>query len=220
MVEIAVVDYDIGNIRSIMSAFEKANIPLNFSRDYDRLLSADGLVLPGVGAFSHGMSKLSEYSMDKAIIDFASTGKPILGICLGMQLLFTQSDEFEVTNGLNLIPGQVVELELNKPEIKKLPHVGWNDLELPEGITWEGTILENIKPKSDMYFVHSYMAIPANKKDILSVTTYSDNVFCSAVHHNNIYGCQFHPEKSAEEGLKIVDKFVQICGEKNNDRES
>ena len=211
MTSIAVIDYDVGNIRSIISAIEKVGAHPIFSRDASEVMSADGLVLPGVGAFPFGILKLKEYELDQIINKFAESNKPILGICLGMQLLFSKSEEYGVTNGLGLIPGVVRKLQLLDPFVKRLPHVGWNGLELPPTQSWDNNILSGIKINQDMYFVHSFEAVPDNKNHVLSTTKYSNNQFCSAVRRNNIFGCQFHPEKSAEGGLKVLHNFIQEC---------
>lgn len=211
MTTIAIIDYEVGNIRSIFSAFEKVGSTPKLTRNPQEIMAADGLVLPGVGAYSHGMEKLREHSLDSVIKDFAATGKPVLGICLGMQLLLSESDEFGHTEGLGLIPGSVKKLMLLNPQVQKLPHVSWSELELPSNSAWDGTILEGIAPKEDMYFVHSFMAVPEGESHVLSLTNYSESQFCSSVKNGNVYGCQFHPEKSAEEGLKIITNFIRIC---------
>lgn len=207
---IAIIDYDVGNIRSIFAAFEKVGANPKLTRDRDEVMSADGLVLPGVGAFSHGMAKLKKYGLDDVIKDFAASNKPVLGVCLGMQILLGQSSEFGKTEGLNLIAGSVTRLQLNDPNVTKLPHVSWNELEVPEHLAWDGTILEDVVAEEDMYFVHSFMAVPDNPEHVLSTTTYSQSRFCSSVRNGNIYGCQFHPEKSGSEGLKIISNFVRM----------
>lgn len=211
MTTIAIIDYEVGNIRSIFSAFEKVGAMPKLTRDRQEILNADGVVLPGVGAYSHGMEKLTEHGLDSVIKDFSATGKPVLGICLGMQLLLSESDEFGRTEGLGLIPGSVKQLKLLNPQVQKLPHVSWNELQVPDGVSWHGTILEGIASEEDMYFVHSFMAVPESESHVLSLTSYSDSQFCSSVKNGNVYGCQFHPEKSAEEGLKIISNFIRIC---------
>ena len=211
MTTIAIVDYEVGNIRSIFSAFEKMGATPKLTRDRQEILNTDGVVLPGVGAYSHGMKKLKEHGLDSVIKDFAATGKPVLGICLGMQLLLSESDEFGRTEGLGLIPGSVKQLNLLNPQVQKLPHVSWNELQVPNGMSWHETILEGIASEEDMYFVHSFMAVPESESHVLSLTSYSDSQFCSSVKNGNVYGCQFHPEKSAAEGLKIISNFIRIC---------
>jgi len=211
MTTIAIIDYEVGNLRSIFSAFEKVGATPKLTRDRQEILDADGVVLPGVGAYSYGMDKLKEHGLVTLIKDFAATGKPVLGICLGMQLLLSESEEFGRTEGLGLIPGSVKQLNLLDPEVQKLPHVSWNEIQVPNGMSWDGTILEGIVSKEDMYFVHSFMAVPDDESHVLSLTSYSDSRFCSSVKNGNVYGCQFHPEKSAEEGLKIISNFIRIC---------
>jgi len=211
MTTIAIIDYEVGNLRSIFSAFEKVGATPKLTRDRQEILDADGVVLPGVGAYSYGMDKLKEHGLVTLVKDFAATGKPVLGICLGMQLLLSASEEFGRTEGLGLIPGSVKQLNLLDPEVQKLPHVSWNEIQVPNGMSWDGTILEGIVSEEDMYFVHSFMAVPDDESHVLSLTSYSDSRFCSSVKNGNVYGCQFHPEKSAEEGLKIISNFIRIC---------
>lgn len=211
MTKIAIIDYEVGNIRSICSAFEKVGANPKLSRDHQEILDADGVVLPGVGAYSHGMEKLKERGLDSVIKDFVATDKPVLGICLGMQLLLSESEEFGHTEGLGFIPGCVKKLNLFNSQVQKLPHVGWNELQVPSDISWDQTILEGIASEEDMYFVHSFAAVPENASHVLSLTSYSDSQFCSSVRNGNVYGCQFHPEKSAEEGLKVISNFIKIC---------
>lgn len=213
---IAVIDYDVGNIKSICNAFEKVGANIIVTRDSDEIFKADGVVLPGVGAFSHGMQKLKQYGLDKTILEVASSGKPLLGICLGMQMLFSSSEEFGNTAGLGIIPGKILKLPLRNPAYQKLPHVSWNELNGCSPYSWGGSILKDIAENENMYFVHSFCANPDDKKAILSTTVYSDHKFCSTVQRNNIYGCQYHPEKSAIAGLKIITNFKEICEVGNN----
>jgi len=211
MINLTIIDYEVGNIRSIFSAFVKVGVTPKLTRDRQEILDSDGVVLPGVGAYSHGMDKLKKHGLDNVIKDFAATDKPMLGICLGMQLLFTESEEFGQTKGLGLIPGSVKQLNLLDPKEQKLPHVSWSELHVPNGMSWDGTILEGLAPEEDMYFVHSFMAVPESESHVMSLTSYSGSRFCSSVKNENVYGCQFHPEKSAEEGLKIISNFIRIC---------
>jgi glutamine amidotransferase len=212
MTEIVIIDYDIGNIRSIFNAFDKVGVRTKFTRDRDEILVADGVVLPGVGAFAHGMANLKKYSLDSTIKEFSASDKPLLGICLGMQLLLSHSSEFGYTMGLDLIPGAVKPLDLRNPNVHKLPHVNWCSIEPVASGAWDGTILNGINASADMYFVHSFVAVPSESKHILSTSYYSDNLFCSSIKSRNIFGCQFHPEKSADDGLKLIANFAKICG--------
>ena len=213
--KLVIIDYDIGNVRSILNAFEQVGIIPTLSRDKNDILNADGVILPGVGAFSHGMEKLNKYSLVNILKEYVETGKPLLGICLGMQMLFDESEEFGKTVGLGLISGKVIKLPTENNKYEKLPHVSWNEIS-PKGIDWKGTVLDSIKSTSDMYFVHSYIVKPSDKNHILSITNYAGYEFCSSVKKNNIYGCQFHPEKSARDGLKVIENFIKIMKENKN----
>ena len=190
--KIAVIDYDIGNVRSILSAFQNQGADVFLTRDRDKILASDGLVLPGVGAFSHGMERLRKYNLVKDIKDYVKTGNPFIGICLGMQMLFDNSEEFGQSCGLGLIAGNVTKLPIKEGDSIKLPHVSWNELNIAEG-KWEGTILEGVREGSDMYFVHSFTVNPDDKNHILSTTEYSDFQFCSTIKKNNIYLKNFIP---------------------------
>lgn len=208
---IAVIDYDIGNIKSILNALEKIGVEASLTRDEEEINNAIGVILPGVGAFNHGMAKLDEYGLTDVLRTYASSGKPLMGICLGMQMLFDSSEEFGFTSGLGIIPGKVIQLETYNASYEKLPHVSWNELTEPSEGKWQGTILDAVRNQADMYFVHSFVAKPESDDDLLSSTNYSGNNFCSSVAKGNVFGCQFHPEKSADEGLKIINNFVKLC---------
>ena len=208
--KIVVIDYDIGNVRSIINALEKVNATPILSRNKETIINADGVILPGVGAFPHAMQNLQKYGLVEIIKSYVDTNKPLLGICLGMQMLVDESNEFGITQGLGLIEGKVIKLPVQNEEFEKLPHVSWNEIQQKQ-LPWEGTILDCIENKTDMYFVHSYIVVPQAGEHILSTTTYSDFEFCSAIKKNNVYGCQFHPEKSADAGLKILENFAKIC---------
>jgi glutamine amidotransferase len=207
---IAVIDYDVGNVRSILSAFENQSAHAFLTRNKEDILKSDGVVLPGVGAFAHGMDSLNKYGLVDIIKKYIESNKPFLGICLGMQMLFEQSEEFGKTVGLGLISGRVIKLPTKDSENEKLPHVSWNEINCKAN-KWCGTVLDGVKKGSDMYFVHSFVAQPDNENHVLSITEYSDYNFCSSVKKGNIYGCQFHPEKSGKVGLKIIKNFIKIC---------
>lgn len=210
--KIVIIDYDVGNVRSIINALKKVGVDTILSNDKDEIMSSDGVILPGVGAFAHGMENLNKYNLVKTIIEYTNTNKPLLGICLGMQMLLDESEEFKNTKGLGLISGKVVKLPVKNSSYEKLPHVSWNEIK-EQNINWNDTILDKVEQQSDMYFVHSFIASPTNQNEILSTTKYSDYKFCSSVKKGNIYGCQFHPEKSGEIGLKIIENFIKICKE-------
>jgi len=213
--KIVVIDYDIGNVRSILNALKKVGINAILSRSREDIMNANGVILPGVGAFSHGMKNLHKYLLVDILKDYAATNKPLLGICLGMQMLLEESEEFGLTKGIGLIPGRVIKLPTQDKENEKLPHVSWNEIK-PKNIKWDNTILDNIEAGSDMYFVHSYITIPDEENNILSITEYSKYDFCSSIKKDNIYGCQFHPEKSAFLGLRIINNFINIVKENKN----
>lgn len=212
---IVVIDYGTGNIKSIKNAFEALGVKVILSREKDAILNADGVVLPGVGAFSHGMNSLIEYGLDNIIREYVKTNKPLLGICLGMQMMMEESEEFGITKGLGLIKGRVIKIPVDQIKKIKLPHISWNEIKV-KSIDWEDTILEDIPRDSNMYFVHTFVAKPVHEDNILSVTEYANVEFCSSVKKDNIYGCQFHPEKSSTKGLSIIKNFIKICKNKNN----
>ena len=208
-ISIVIVDYKLGNIRSVISAFEKFGVEAKVSNDKDTILNADGLILPGVGSFPQAMKNLDTFCLRPALIEYAKLNKPLLGICLGMQILFDQSEEFVLTQGLGLIEGNVIKLSFQDSLFIKLPHVGFNSINQNSN-DWKKTILGNIQNQEDFYFVHSYVVNPANKSYVLSSTNYSGYNFPSTIKKGNIYGCQFHPEKSSKQGLEIIKSFIEV----------
>ena len=208
--KIVIIDYGIGNVKSIINAFENQGTKTILSRDRDIILGADGVILPGVGAFSHGMNNLRKYGLVTIIKDYVKTGKPLLGICLGMQMLLERSEEFGSTKGIGLIKGKVIKLPVNQTNLVKLPHISWSEIK-PKKVEWKNTILNNIDISSNMYFVHTFVAKPDNEYEVLSTAEYSGVEFCSSLKKDNVYGCQFHPEKSAKHGLTIIKNFINIC---------
>jgi len=212
---IAVVDYNLGNVKSMCNAISKVGAEYILTREREVILAADGLILPGVGAFQHGMQQLEALGLVDIISAFTATSKPFLGVCLGMQMLFDESNEHGNCKGLGLIPGHVEKLSVVENKTK-LPHVGWNTILSKDNETdrWQDSILKNTEQETDVYFVHSYAANPRDQEDILSITSYNETVFCSSVKKGNIYGCQFHPEKSAESGLKILSEFIALTKNK------
>jgi glutamine amidotransferase len=208
-IHVVVLDYGIGNVKSIQNAFKNIGVTITLSSIPSEILAADALVLPGVGAFSTGMKNLKEKGLIDTIYQFVKTGKPFLGICLGMQMLLDESEEFGITKGLGLIEGKVVKFPLPPNSDVNLPHVSWNEINQPVENRWENTLLEDTLPNSDVYFVHSYVVIPKFASEILSETEYGGVKFCSSVNKNNIFGTQFHPEKSGELGLNMLKKFTE-----------
>jgi glutamine amidotransferase len=205
---IVIIDYGIGNVKSMCNAIIKIGFNPVLTSERKIILNADFVILPGVGAFGKGMQNLKENGLDDILIDFIKKGKPFLGVCLGMQLLFDESEEFGKTVGLGIIKGKV--LKLPKHDEEKLPHVSWNQLKKTSIKKWDNSILNNINNNNLFYFVHSFVASPLSDIDVLARTNYAGIDFCSAVNHENIYGTQFHPEKSGPNGLKILSNFLNI----------
>lgn len=211
--KIALVDYGLGNLYSILRAMCCFDVDVIVTEEAEEIEKADGILLPGVGAFTAGMKGLELRGLAGAIKKAAKQNKPMLGICLGAQLMLTEGHEFGRRSGLDIIKGKVIRFPfLEKPE--KIPHVGWNKIAPSVASAWRGTIFNSLGADDQMYFVHSYIMQPAKKAEILAVTSYGDYKFCSAIRKGNIYGCQFHPEKSGQVGLKIISQFIKIV-EKN-----
>jgi glutamine amidotransferase len=203
MKKIVVVDYGMGNLHSVIKGIQKVKVPVKLSSKPSDLRSAIGIVLPGVGAFADGMRELKSRKLSGAIIREAKKGKPVIGICLGMQLLFDESPEFGRHSGLGLVPGKVVRFKTDL----KVPHMGWNEIKKIK----KSRLLAGIPDNSYAYFVHSYYCVPENKKAVLTKTKYGNTIFTSAVEAGNVSGFQFHPEKSGEGALKIYRNFYNIC---------
>ena len=202
---IAIVDYNMGNLASVQNAFAKLGKDTVVESDPAKFKEYDKLVLPGVGAFGDAMEHLRERNMIDAIKEFASSGKPMFGICLGMQLLFESSEEFGSHDGLGLIKGKVVHFDAEKfDQPLKIPHMGWNRM-----FTKEHPLFEGLDENHYLYFVHTYHVVCDDKSDIIGRTDYGYE-FTSAVAHNNIMGIQPHPEKSHENGLKILENFINL----------
>ena len=196
---IAIVDYGMGNLRSVEKALEKVGAEVNVTRDPDELRRADRIVLPGVGAFGDAMTNLEKRGLVEAIKEEVAAGKPFLGICLGLDLLFEESDEHGLHRGLGFLPGLVELL----PTRLKIPQIGWNQV----AIRKQSPLLAGIPDGSSFYFVHSYAVVPRQESDILCVTEYGCT-FVSAVERGNIAAFQFHPEKSSSLGLTILRNFA------------
>ena len=202
---IGIVDYNMGNLASVINAFEKVGAKIAVESDPTKLQNYDKLILPGVGAFADAMEHLQEKGMDKAVKAYAQSGKPLLGICLGMQLLFESSEEFGTTQGLGLIEGKVVAFDESKFDHKlKVPHMGWNELFVQN----DSKLFEGLNKEFYLYFVHSFHAVCEDRYAIGK--TYYGYEFVSAVNKANVYGIQPHPEKSHENGLKIIENFVKL----------
>lgn len=208
--KVAVIDYSIGNVKSMCNALEHVGIEAELTNNRDSILMADAAILPGVGAFAHGMQNLNELNLIPVIEEYVGAGKLFIGICLGMQLLLDESEEFGANKGLGLIDGKVIKLPIGQGSQEKLPHVNWSEINSPNPLRWSNTLLEDTPINSNMYFVHSFVAAPTNQSDILATCYYGAGYFCSAVQKNNVYGFQFHPEKSGELGLNILNKIKKF----------
>lgn len=207
-----IVDYGMGNLFSIDRAIRYVGGEAVISGEPGIIASAERIILPGVGAFGEAMKVLEQKNITEAIRDFVSRGRPLLGICLGMQLLMNESTEFGNFRGIGLVKGKVIRFddpELGK-EPFKIPHIGWNRLDQPPGIEspWENTLMEELPHGTCLYFVHSYYAVPENPSTVLAETSYGNNVFCSVVRKDNVIGFQAHPERSGEAGLNIFKNFL------------
>lgn len=196
---IAIIDYGMGNLHSVSKAVERLGCEARVTSDPREILAADGAILPGVGAFGDAMANLRETGLVDTMKEYAASGKPFLGICLGMQLLFTESEEHGTHRGLDLLPGRVVRFQGDY----KVPHMGWNELTFKQ----ESPLFEGVEP-GHVYFVHSYHALPERESDLLAVTDYYQPV-TAIVGRGSVYGMQFHPEKSGELGMALLRKFTE-----------
>jgi len=198
---IAIIDYGMGNLRSVQKGFEKVGVEAVIVKEPALVARAEGVVLPGVGAFADAMRNLGAAGLDEAVRRSVLDGKPFLGICLGQQLLFEASEEWGITRGLSIFPGRVRRL----PDGVKVPHMGWNQVEIRRFCP----LLEGIPEGSSFYFVHSYFVDPAEPDLVVGLTGYGEH-FASIVARNNVYGIQFHPEKSSSLGLRILENFGRL----------
>ena len=200
---IAIVDYGVGNLFSLARSFSAIGVEVEITADPEKLRAADKILLPGVGAFGDAADKLRATGLDKVVIEQANSGKPLMGICLGMQLLFEEGLEYGCHKGLGLIPGRVVPISDVIPEGLKIPHMGWNGLDFQK----ESPLLSKIKNGDCVYFVHSFCAVDCDDA-VIATAEYGAPV-TAAVQKNNVFGCQFHPEKSGTVGLNILRAFAE-----------
>lgn len=200
---IAIIDYGVGNLFSLTSSFKKIGVDVVATADKEVIKSADKLILPGVGAFADAVKKLRDSGLDKVIIDEAKKGKKIMGICLGMQLLFEKSYEYGEHDGLGLLKGKVVPMENRIPANLKIPHIGWNALDFKR----DSEIFRYINNGDFVYFVHSFYADECDDS-VIATSEYGAEI-TAAVQKENVYGCQFHPEKSGSVGLNILKAFCE-----------
>ena len=200
---IAIIDYDAGNLKSVEKALLSLGQEVLVTRERSELLAADKVILPGVGNFGDAMEKLKAYGLVDVIREIAQQGKPFLGICLGLQLLFERSEEAPGVEGLGILKGEIVRIP-DTPGLK-IPHIGWNSLTFPN----KGRLFEGIPENSYVYFVHSYYLKAADEKIVTAATEYGTTIHAS-VEKDNIFACQFHPEKSSDVGLRILKNFIAI----------
>ncbi|MFX1410193.1 MAG: imidazole glycerol phosphate synthase subunit HisH [Promethearchaeota archaeon] len=203
---IAIIDYEMGNLKSIYNCLKHLNINAIITDDPKIILDTNGIILPGVGAFKDAMKYLREKGLIEVINQIIEEDKPLFGICLGLQLLYSKSFEMGETNGLDIIKGKVIAFD--RAKVGKVPQIGWNNVKFKNP---EHFLLKGIKDNSFFYFVHSFFGIPENKDYILGLTKYRETEFCSIFSTNNIVATQFHPEKSSKNGIRIFQNFIDFC---------
>ena len=208
---VVIIDYGMGNVRSVLRGVEKVGHKAKVSYREEDILKADKVIFPGVGAFGDGMRELQSRDLDKIIPEFVKSGRQLLAICVGMQLLFDVSEEHGFHEGLGLLPGKIIRI----PEaedgriVRKIPHIGWNNIMPGESCSWQGTIFDNTQIGESCYFVHSFMAMAENHQHLLAHCAYEGVSIAAAVSHENLTGLQFHPEKSGVVGLSILSEFLK-----------
>ena len=212
--KVTVIDYGLSNLRSVQNALTHCGAEVELTNSPADVRAAEALVLPGVGAFRDGMAGLERLGLVEVVRQKAAEGTPLLGICLGMQMLFDESEEFGTCPGLGLIPGRVVKIPDSDVQgnPQKVPHIRWDPL-FPAGgrADFTGTVLEKVAAGQECYFIHSYEAKPADEADRLADTRYGGRSVCAVAAHGSVVGCQFHPEKSGPVGLSILSQFINIC---------
>jgi glutamine amidotransferase len=211
--KVTIIDYGMGNLLSVANAFEYCRADVHVSDKPSQIIDANLLVLPGVGAFADAMGELKKKSLDQAILEFSLKQRPFLGICLGMQMMLCWSKEFGHHKGLGFIDGTVEPIEHTDIHgiPHKVPHIGWTGIVPQEGSRgWNNTLLENTQPNTSFYFVHSYTAVPTSDENRLADGYYNGRLISSVIQKDLMYGCQFHPEKSGENGLKLLETFLNL----------
>lgn len=206
--KVAIIDYGLCNLFSVEHVCKHVDLKPIITSDYDEIMNSDGVILPGVGAFGRAMEQIKTLKLDKSITDFIKSGKPFLGVCLGLHLLFDESEEMGSHKGLEIIAGKVKKIP---DSCGRVPNIGWNNLEIAK----KSKLLEGATEDMYMYFVHSFFAEPTNKEDVLTYSLYEGLKYCSSIQKDNIFACQFHPEKSAENGVKIYQNFKEIIEKYN-----
>ena len=201
---IAIIDYDAGNLRSVEKALEAIGQETVVTRDRNEILSSDKVILPGLGSFGDAMRRLNEYGLVNTIHEVVDSGKPFLGICLGLQLLFRRSDESDGVEGLSILPGEILRIP-DAPGIK-IPHIGWNSLKVSES----ARLFEGLGENPYVYFVHSYYLKADDESIVTATTEYGGTIIHASVQKDNVYACQFHPEKSGSVGMQILKNFAAL----------
>jgi glutamine amidotransferase len=204
--KIAIIDYEMGNLKSIYKLLHYLNVEGIITSEPKIILDADGVILPGVGAFGDAMINLKQKGLSSIIGDLVKEKKPLFGICLGQQLLFSKSHEMGQHEGLDLIKGEVVAFD--RAKVNKVPQIGWNSVKFTDE---DHFLIQGIPNNSYFYFVHSFYSVPKNKKDILGLTKYNEVEFCSMISKDNIIATQFHPEKSSKYGIQMYQNFIDYC---------
>jgi len=211
MKKVVIINYGLSNLLSVEHAFSCFGVNAVIESDAEQVLEADVLVLPGVGAFEDGMRELNNLGIVEMLRKKVAEGTPLLGICLGMQMLFDESEEFGIHKGLGFVPGRVVKIpdkDINA-ELQKVPHISWNPLlTVNDKSSFDGTILENVEEGQECYFIHSYEAKPEIDKYRVADTIYGGRRICAVAQNGNVIGTQFHPEKSGKVGLGIIESFI------------
>jgi glutamine amidotransferase len=205
--QVSLLDYGVGNLFNLRRAFEHLGCECTLITDIDAIRSAARLVIPGVGAFGEGIANIEKLGVVSAVREYARSGKPLMGICLGMQLLFDESEELGRWKGLEIIPGSVTRFAQGS---WKLPHIAWNSLEHAAHDSWSGTVLDGVPEGALMYFNHSYFVTPVDSRVGLASTQYAGIRFVSVARKDNVSACQFHPERSGEWGLKLLSNFARL----------
>ena len=208
--KITIIDYGCGNILNLARAIKFIGYEVDITHDKNKIINSSYVILPGVGAFGNAMKQIEKYNLHNTILEYAKSNKPLLGICLGMQILLTVSYEFGVHKGLDLIEGKVIKISNEKNKEIKIPHMGWNEI-YPNNNKkeWKNKILKNSSIGKSFYFVHSFVCITKDYDSTIAVCNYSDISIPAVIATGNVYGCQFHPEKSADNGLAVLKNFCE-----------
>jgi len=205
--KVVIIDYGLGNIKSIANALKENQIAYKISDHPNEIENSDLAILPGVGSFPAAMSLLNKKKLINPIKRYAKSNRPLIGICLGMQILFEKGLEFEETQGLGLIKGEVVKIPIYKDSFEKIPNIGWKKIKINDK---QNVLLSGINETDTFYFTHSYHCVPKDKELIQMITPYASTEICASIRSGNIFGFQFHPEKSAAQGLKIIKNIKNL----------